>query len=280
MISTLALAATFLQPKPKATTAQILEAVTSACAVLEPVTKGQDHVGFVSGSPALVGGNLASDDSLAWPIKFPTNHHAHMVFGAQKNAFAYQVVIEDAQGKELYRTEKADVSHEVSFQPEANKDYILAIVPQASAARSIQVVGILATIGNGDVYKPSQFLTATKKLIQQTKPMLKGSGFVDGMNLFAVPLKAGASFGPEAQEAGRTQTKTTMVVVSSGKPSGFLATLRTPDGALAGNSRTVGQAKALKITVNANANGHMGAPLHLKSTGKSPALFMGGIIGR
>jgi hypothetical protein len=259
----------------------ILESVEAAAAVAAPFFTGQDYIGFGPGLPALLGGYVRHDDILAWPLKFPTDHYTHMFVGAQKGSFPFSVQVEDASGKVIQGTPKPARTHDISFQPEAKKEYLLIIKPEGAAThRYSQIAAIVSSIGRGIEYKPSHFVTTAKRLIQQSQPLLRGTGYVASMNLFAVPLSPGMSSGPAAQEAGRTQTKNTMVVVSDGKAGSFKSTLRTPDGALAGSSRKVGQAQALKITVGANANGHPGAPLHLTNTSKAPSLFMGGIVNR
>lgn len=282
MLGSLSILATLaLQAGNTTSSAELLQAVDSAAALASSSASPQDYVGFNPGEPALVGGRVKSDDSLAWPVKYPTDHYAQMYFGAQKGSFNFNVIVEDSEGKQVFKSGKPARTQSVSFQPKANIEYIVIIEPiKGSKAQSAQIAGILAVVGRGIVLKPSAFSAGARRLVRESAPLLKGSGFVQSMNLFAVPLLPGTSAGAQAREAGRTQTKNTMAVVSDGRAKSFTAVLRTPDGALAGSSRNVGAAKALKITVEANANGHPGAPLHLTNTSKSTSVFFGAIVNR
>lgn len=282
MLGSLSVLATLaLQAGNSSSSQELLQAVDSAAALAATGSSPQDYVGFNPGEPALVGGRVKSDDTLAWPIKYPTDHYAQMYFGAQKGSFAFNVIIEDSTGKQVFKSASPARTQSVSFQPKPNTEYIVVVEPSKGAkSQYSQIAGILAVVGRGIVVKPSAFSAGARKLIKESSSLLKGAGFVDSMNLFAVPLLPGTSAGAQAREAGRTQTKNTIVVVSDGRPKTFNAVLRTPDGALAGSSKNLGSAKTLKITVEANANGHPGAPLHLTNTSKSTSLFFGGIINK
>lgn len=282
MLGSLSVLATLaLQAGNSSSSQELFQAVDSAAALAATGSSPQDYVGFNPGEPALVGGRVKSDDTLAWPIKYPTDHYAQMYFGAQKGSFAFNVFIEDSTGKQVFKSASPARTQSVSFQPKPNTEYIVVVEPSKGAkSQYSQIAGILAVVGRGIVVKPSAFSAGARKLTRESSSLLMGAGFVDSMNLFAVPLLPGTSAGAQAREAGRTQTKNTMVVVSDGRAKTFNAVLRTPDGALAGASKNLGSAKTLKITVEANANGHPGAPLHLTNTSKSTSLFFGGIINK
>ena len=282
MLSTITLLAALApQASPTANSQQFIEAVRSASALAAPDFTGQDYIGFNPGAPAMVGGLVQTDDTLAWQVSYPTDHMAQMYFGAQKNAFPFVVIIEDNEGSEVYRSAKNGMTQEVSFQPKPNEQYIVVVQPEITGpTRTAQVVGILGIVGRGMEFKPSQFVSTAQKLVREARPSISGSGFVDGMNCFAVPLMAGTAAGFDAQEAGRTQLRNTMVVVNDGRASSFKAELRTPDEALVGSSRRQGLAQALRITVDVNATGHHGALLHLTNTSKSHSLFMGAIAAK
>jgi hypothetical protein len=262
-------------------TAAIVEAVDAAVAAAKP-DFANDPLAFAPGEPALIGGYVRQGDILAWPLQYSTDHFMILHFAAQKKSAPFTVTIEDSEGEAVFTSEAAATSQFATFQPEPNEQYLVIVeARKSSTVKGFQVAGIVSQLARGMDFTPANFSSVVRRLIQAVKPDVDavGYGFVQGTNLFAVPLMPGTSAGPEASEAGRTMPMHTNYVVSDGRASAFKTSLRNPDNTVAGTGARQSIAQVVQVAgEDAFADNHPGCVLRIENTSESNSLFMGGIL--